>query len=460
MTTARRAAAQAARRSSERGSAREASVLILSRVDHGEAYANLLLSSVLGRAHLSEVDAALATELVLGTLRHRARVDWTLAAALRHPLDDLPPRIRAVLRTGAYQLLFLPRIPAHAAVDEAVSLARAHGHAGTAKLVNAVLRRIASDGERPLPAGSPHERMAVEHSHPGWLIDRWVNRFGDAETEALCRANNAPARATARVNTLKLHLDEAVRHLHDADIAATPTPLPEGLHLTGPFSDRQRVVAEGLLTMQDLAAMLVTHVLDPQPEETVIDGAAAPGGKTTHIAERMRDRGRIIACDVHAAKLERLRHRVAAMGISIVKAYQQDARGIGRAFPRQADRVLLDAPCTGLGVLRRRPDIKWRVQADDISALAALQQQIIRGACDAVRPDGVLVYSVCTTEEEEGQQVVEEFLREHKEFRLEMLDLPDAFRSAVTASGAALLLPHRHGTDGFFIARMRRRANS
>lgn len=460
MTTARRAAAQAARPSSETGTARDAAVLILSRVDHGEAYANILLSSALDRAQLSEADAGLATELVLGTLRHRARVDWTLGGALRTSLDDLPPRIRAVLRTGAYQLLFMGRIPPHAAVDEAVSLARRHGHAGTAKLTNAVLRRIASEGERPLPSGSPAERIAVEYSHPSWLIERWLRRFGDAETKALCRANNSPARPTARVNTLKLGPDEAVRRLRDAGMTVTRSAVAEGLHLAGPVSDRHRLVTEGLVTMQDLAAMLVTHALDPQPGETVIDGAAAPGGKTTHIAERMRDRGRIIACDIHAAKLERLRHRVARMGISIVEAREQDARGIGRAFPRQADRVLLDAPCTGLGVLRRRPDIKWRAQAEDVTALAALQQQILEGASDAVRPGGVLVYSVCTTEDEEGQKVVEKFLAEHDEFRLEVPDLPDAFESAVAPSGAVLLLPHRNNTDGFFIARMRRRGDN
>ncbi|MGH2398211.1 MAG: 16S rRNA (cytosine(967)-C(5))-methyltransferase RsmB [bacterium] len=463
MTTARRAAAQAARRSSDRKStarsARDAAVVILSRVDGGEAYANILLASVLGRAGLSEIDAGLATELVLGTLRHRARVDWTLAGALRHPLDDLPPRIRAVLRTGAYQLLFMPRIPPHAAVDEAVSLARIHGHAGTVKLANAVLRRIASEGERILPAASSIGRISIAHSHPEWLVDRWIRRFGEVETEALCRANNAPARPTARLNTLQLHPDEAVRRLLDAGMTVTRTALAEGVYLAGPVSERHRVVAEGLLTMQDLAAMLVTHVLDPQPGETIIDGAAAPGGKTTHIAERMRDRGRIIACDTHAAKLTRLRHRVARMGISIVEAHERDAREIGRVFSRQADRVLLDAPCTGLGVLRRRPDIKWRVQAGDITTLAALQLQIIRGAADAVRPGGVLVYSVCTTEDEEGQKVVSEFLTEHEEFRLEMPDLPDALRSAVAAPGAALLLPQRHDTDGFFIARMRRRAD-
>lgn len=203
--------------------------------------------------------------------------------------------------------------------------------------------------------------------------------------------------------------------------------------------------------------MLVTDVLDPQPGETVIDGAAAPGGKTTHIAERMRDRGRIIACDIHQGKLERLSARVAAMGISSVEAHHLDARELGAAFSRQADRLLLDAPCTGLGVLRRRPDIKWRVRPDDIRTLAALQTAIISGAAEAVRPGGVLVYSVCSTEEEEGQNVVEAFLRDHRGFAPEGFALPDDLVAAGGTSGAAMLLPHRHGTDGFFIARLRRR---
>ena len=456
MKTVRRAAAKAARPASG-GNAREAAVLVLARVDRGEAFANLLLTSTLARARLSDIDAALATELVLGVLRHRARLDWTLAGALRRRLDDIPPSIRAALRTGVYQLLFLPRIPAHAAVDEAVTLARAHGHAGTAKLTNAVLRRVAAEGERALPQDPPAERLAVEHSHPRWLVERWLARLGVEETEALCRANNTHAPATARLNTLKITPEEAPQRLQDAGIRVVRTPLPEGVILEGSFSARRALVDEGTVTMQDLGAMLVTDVLDPQPGETVIDGAAAPGGKTTHIAERMRDRGRIIACDVHQGKLERLSARVAAMGIASVEAHHLDARELGAAFSRQADRLLLDAPCTGLGVLRRRPDIKWRVRPDDIRTLAALQAAILSGAAEAVRPGGVLVYSVCSTEEEEGQNVVEAFLRDHRGFVPEGFALPDDLASAGGTSGAAMLLPHRHGTDGFFIARLRRR---
>jgi 16S rRNA (cytosine967-C5)-methyltransferase len=438
--------------------AREAAVVVLARVDAGEAFANLLLTSTLNRARLSTPDAGLVYELVLGVLRHRARVDWTLSGALRHPLERLTPRIRAILRSGVYQLLFLPRIPAHAAVDEAVTLAHTHGHAGTAKLVNAVLRRVAADGERPLPAGPPAERLAIEHSHPRWLVDRWIARLGADGAAALCAANNVPGPPTIRVNVLRGHPDEAVRRLREGGVTATPTLLPEGYYVEGPLPPRQAMVAAGLLTAQDLGAMLVTHLLDPQPGEAVIDAAAAPGGKATHIAERMRDRGRVIACDVHPGKLQRLSRRASVMGIEILEAHHQDARTLGKAFRHQAHRLLLDAPCTGLGVLRRRPDIKWRVRPEDIPALAALQGQMLDGAAAALRPGGILVYSVCTSEEEEGQHVIAEFLRTHPEFIPDLdLPLPGPLSGAAVGAGRALLLPHRDGTDGFYIARLRHR---
>lgn len=437
--------------------AREAAVIVLARVDAGEAFANLLLQSTLNRARLSEADAGLAYELVLGVLRHRARVDWTLAGALRHPLGRLTPRIRAVLRTGAYQLLFLPRIPTHAAVDEAVTLARRHGHVGTARLANAVLRRVASVGERPLPDGPPAERLAVEHSHPRWLVERWLARFGAAGTAALCRANNTPALATVRINAERLRPEDAVRRLRDAGLIVRPTVLAEGYYVDGPVGPRQAMVAEGALTIQDLGAMVVTHLLDPQPGETVIDGAAAPGGKATHIAERMRGHGRVIACDIHPGKLQRLSRRVSVMGLQGIETHHQDARTLGRAFRHQAHRLLLDAPCTGFGVLRRRPDIKWRAGPEDIPSLAALQWAMLDGAADALRPGGILVYSVCTTEEEEGPSVIAEFLRMHTDFVPDgELPLPASLADAQVGPGQVLLLPHRHGTDGFYIARLRR----
>jgi len=204
--------------------------------------------------------------------------------------------------------------------------------------------------------------------------------------------------------------------------------------------------------------MLVTHALDPQPGETIIDACAAPGGKTTHIAERMRNRGTIVACDVHERKLLSLSRRADLMEIGIVRVNHSDARSLGDTFRGRADRLLVDAPCTGLGVVRRRPDIKWRIKPEQIPVCARLQRSILEGSCASVRPGGILVYSVCTTEPEECTAVIESFLSAHNEFRPDEIAWPTALGLADAPS--AMLLPHRHGTDGFFIARLRREGSS
>jgi 16S rRNA (cytosine967-C5)-methyltransferase len=433
--------------------------LVLSRVESGQAFANVLLYHDLADAHLSPADAGLATELVYGTLRYLSRLDWTLAGAVRSPVAELPPRIRAILRAAVYQLVFLHRVPARAVVHEAVELAKRHGHAGTTALVNAVLRRIAAQGERPVPdGGDPAGRLALMESHPRWLVDRWLLRYGPDDTLALCRANNTPAPISARVNRLRAAPEAVVRDLASAGVTTRATWLPEGLWLDGPFDARHRLVASGVLTMQDLGAMVVTHLLDPQPGETIIDACAAPGGKTTHIAERIGDSGRVIACDVHPGKLEALQRRVDGMGLRCVQVVNCDARTLGEIYPQAADRVLVDAPCTGLGVVRRRPEIKWRIQPEDGAAMAVRQRAILHGAAAAVRPGGMLLYSVCSTEPEEGPMVVEQFLAQHPDFvRDPDLPLPAGLTAGDGAAGAVTLLPHRHGTDGFFIARMRRR---
>ncbi|HLE78399.1 MAG TPA: 16S rRNA (cytosine(967)-C(5))-methyltransferase RsmB [bacterium] len=443
----------------DRPSARDVAVDILVRVDRGGAFANILLHHRLDRARLPAADAALATELVLGVLRHRRRLDWTLQGVAAHPLDDLPPPIRAILRTGAYQVLFLSRIPARAAIHQAVELAKAHGHAGTAALVNAVLRRIASSGERPLPpAADAVTRIAVEHSHPEWLVRRWIARIGVEDTAALCAADNLPAPLHVRLNLLRGTPEDLIGRLRAAGATVLPTVLPEGIEVRGEFTERRRLAAAGWLTVQDLGAMLVTHILDPQPGETVIDACAAPGGKTTHIVERMADSGRVLACDVHERKLAAAVRRAAAGGASIIEPHVLDARVLGQTYPDLADRVLVDAPCTGLGVIRRRPDIKWRLRPDDIAALAALQGQILAGAAGAVRPGGLLVYSVCTTEPEEGAAVVASFLEARRDFVPDPLPpMEGVVPTGRPDLGMMSVWPHRQGTDGFFIARLRRR---
>ncbi|MDR7483026.1 MAG: 16S rRNA (cytosine(967)-C(5))-methyltransferase RsmB [Armatimonadota bacterium] len=444
--------------------AREAAFTVLLRTEAAGAFATVLLFRTLQRSRLAAADRALATTLVLGVLRHRGRLDWALAAFLRRPLHDLPPAIRTILRLGAYQVLDLTRIPAAVAVDEAVALARRHGHPGTAGLVNAVLRRLSADGSPPPPdpAADPAGHLAVVHSQPRWLVERWLARWDAADVTALAAACTRPAPSVVRANTLVATPEEVRLALAARGVPVAAGLLPEALRVRGALTARLPLYARGLFAMQDEGAMVVARALAPTAGSVVIDACAAPGGKTSHLAALMRNTGRLVACDVHPGKLAALAHRCATMGASNVEAHHLDARSLGRAFPRQADAVLVDAPCTGLGVVRRRPDVKWRVAAGDLARCAALQREILAGAAGAVRSGGVLVYSVCSLEPEEGPDVVRAFLGRHPEFRFD--SLPATVPRTVNGwplegaeAGEVLLLPHRHDTDGFYVARLARR---
>ncbi len=445
-------------------SAREAAFTVLLRVEAADAFASILLYRTLERSGLGAADRNLATALVLGVLRHRERIHYALTRCLREPMANLPPAIRIVLQIGAFQILDLDRIPAPVAVSEAVTMARRHGHTGTARLVNAVLRRLAAEGAPAPPdrQADPIGHLSVVHSHPRWLLARWVARWGFDEARAQAEANTRPAPSTLRVNTLMMKPDAALAALRDRSLRAEPGVLPEAIRVDGSLVQRLPMIDEGLCIPQDEAAMLVSVAVAPPPGSVVIDACAAPGGKTTHLAALLQNHGRVLACDVHPRKLEALAHRAAAMGATCVEAHHLDAREIGRRWPEQADAVLVDAPCSGLGTIRRRPEIKWRASEGALARHAGLQQAILAGAAGAVRPCGALVYSVCSLEPEEGPQVVHAFLVAHPAFAL--APFPPAFPRVVRArpvedpvAGEVHLFPHRHDTDGFYIARLERR---
>ncbi len=459
---------------------REVALEVLHRVDTGGAWSGTLLRRLLDRSALSPVDEALATELALGTLRHRAEVDWALARFSRTPLAALPSRIRAVLRLGAYQVLFLDKIPPRAACWEAVEMAKRVGHAGTARLVNAVLRRLA-DAPAPIPdGGDTIEGIALRFSHPAWLVARWIERFGPGETCALCAANNATPPSAVRLNTLRGSPEDLAARLARTGVETAPSALlPEGRRITaGPAAARRDAYEAGWFTPQDEGSMLVARVVAPHPGETVIDACAAPGGKTTHLAALMENRGRLIACDILSAKLEAVSRQCARLGVTIAEVRELDAAQVGTVYPGAADRVLVDAPCSGLGVVRRRPEIKWRLQPEDLVEMAVGQRRLLSGAAGSVRPGGLLVYSVCTFEPEEGPAVASAFLQEHPEFvPAEITGWPPggwlpgewppprgggpvepAAAQGAPSTGTVFLYPHRTGTDGFFIAAFRRAA--
>lgn len=432
--------------------ARELALWILQRVELEGAFSNVVLQSAFASSRLAPGERELATELVLGVLRWSGRLDWTVQQHCDHHLADLPPAIRLVLRLGAYQLLFLRAIPAAVAVSSSVGLAKQYGHRGTADLVNAVLRRVAREGEAAPPEGA-EERVAVLHSHPLWLVRRWMAQWPEEQVWALCEANNTSPPAYLRVNTLRASPGAAMQRLQQAGLEVEPGRLPESLRVRGPLAPRLALAEEGWVVAQDEAAMVVAYAVDPKPGEVVVDACAAPGGKATHLAALMGNRGRVVACDVHPRKVQALARRAHLLGAGCLEVRQCDARQLE---VRGADRVLVDAPCTGLGVVRRRPEIRWRVQPEDLPKAGQLQREILEGASRAVREGGVLVYSVCSTEPEEGEQVVD-WLLASGQFVLDPFAVPWGEDTLEAPQGTLRLWPHCHGTDGYFVARLRRR---
>jgi 16S rRNA (cytosine967-C5)-methyltransferase len=445
--------------------ARELALKILLAVEVDGAYANLALNKLLEQYQPGKLDRAFVTELVYGSLRAQNTLDWTLERLMRQPLNRQTPPVRNILRLSAYQLLNLDRVPDSAAVNEGVELARKYGHPGVVKFVNGVLRNlIRQKGEVQYPDRDqdPVGHISLAHSHPRWLVQRWIKEFGCAETEALCRSGNEHASNTVRTNTLKISRPELETRLAGEGVTATPTRYaPEGLMLKDFLSiGALPSFREGLFQVQDESSMLVGHAVAPEPGALVIDAASAPGGKSTHLAQLMGNRGRIIAFDVHAHKLKLVEDNCRRLGVEIVETRLGDATELPLQLTARADYVLLDAPCSGLGVLRRRPDVRWRKQPEQIGELAQLQRRLLDGVARCVRPGGVLVYSTCTLLEEENLGQLQAFQKTHPWFTPEDLTpyLPAALdQDATMARGYLQLLPHRHGTDGFFIARLRKK---
>jgi len=436
--------------------ARYEALRILVRVEEDRAFADIVLEHALEQARLDARDAGLCTELVYGTLRWRRHLDWRLGPYLNRPLDKLDPWVRSLLRLTAYQLFFLDRVPRWAAVDEAVSLAKLKSRKpGPPEFVNAVLRALTrAAGAPPLPA-LPVEAAAVRCSFPDWIAARWIARYGEITAEALMRASNERPPTTVRANTLRITRDALAARLRDEEIARTrPTTLaPEGLVVERGAVGRSSAFTEGWCTVQDEASMLVPRLLDPQPDDVVADACAAPGTKATHMAELMRNRGRIIAMDPQAARLKLVARAAARLGITIIQTHAGGVAALAGRWRGKCDRVLVDAPCSNLGVLRRNPDVKWRRTEEDLRRLQGKQRTIIDAAASMVRPGGRLVYATCSLEPDENEAVVAPLLERGAAWQA---DPPAGFPVAPDAAGYIRLLPHVHGTDGFTAIRLRR----
>ena len=435
--------------------ARGTAVKILNRIERSDAYLDKLLDIELKSDELQGPDKGLLSELVHGVVRWQGRLDWLLGRFTHGNFPKSEVNIKNALRVALYQILFLERLPQYAAVNEAVEFVKRLRSEKAANMVNAVLRTIIRnlDGiHYPNPAEDLLQYLSVFYSHPQWMVKRWLSRFPPAEVEKLLAANNEIPPITLRINKLKIAPAAFLALLDEQRIPYIGSGLVDYFIKTKNLSGISHIdlFRQGYFSIQDESAALPALLLSPQPGERIIDMCAAPGGKTTLLAELMTNQGEVMAIDRYEHKLNMIHQSCDRLGITIVRPIVGDATEM--SIP-PAGKVLLDAPCSGLGAIRKKPDIKWKREPEDILRLAKIQETLLESAARAVGPGGVLVYSTCTTEPEENETMIRAFLLRHPEFSL---DDPLKFvnRSVVSPDGFVITLPHVHHLDGSFAVRL------
>ncbi|HKO31253.1 MAG TPA: 16S rRNA (cytosine(967)-C(5))-methyltransferase RsmB [Nitrospiraceae bacterium] len=463
-------------------SARAIALSLLVESVKSEEGIDVLLDRALARCSFDSRERALTVELTYGVLRRLATIDWRLEPVLDKPLLRLPVAVQMVLRLGAYQLLFLDRIPESAAVNESVNLSRAFSPTlgrNWSGFVNAVLRALLRYPAPPWPSmeHDAAQTLAVRYSVPAWLSRRWVERLGVASAEAACEGVSLAPPLTLRVNRLITTKEALLETFARLGISAKPTSVsPFGILLEdGGLVPSLPGFHEGAFYVEDEAAQLIPPLLDPQPGDIVLDACAAPGGKSTHLASLMHNKGSIYAVDRKGTRVDLLRSNCRRLGVNIVVPMVGDIRQPHKWVPmikaarppsvknarvgeQSVDRILVDAPCSGLGVLRRHPEAKWRKGEQAFSRHHALQCQILEAVAPCLRPGGVLVYSTCSTEPEENEDVIEEFCHAHAEFKRESIVpwLPPAAQGFVTEQGALSTVSNQFSMDGFYAARLKK----
>lgn len=435
--------------------ARRCAFRVVSRVFDEGAFTDRAFRSEADRAGLDARDRAFAQRLAYATVQRRATLDFMLGRFSSRPPGELDPPLRDALRIGIAQLVLLDSVPAHAAVSETVELAKSEAGPGPAKFANAVMRRAAREAPKLLGllGDATAAQASVLHSHPLWVARMWWDTFGPEEARALMRRDNEPAESVVRANTLRTTRDELVRAL---PVPTRPVAdLPEALILDEPYDlHGSELFADGALMPQARASMLVAHVLAPAPGERVLDLCAAPGAKASHAAALMENSGEVVAVELNKHRARALAENCERLGASIVRAVAGDAKE--PAGDRPFDRVLLDPPCSDLGTLQARPDVRWRKDAATVERLVAEQEALLEAAAAQVRPGGTLVYSTCTISPRENEDRMIAFLDTHPEFSADDLGAEWPPYAHDRDSRFLQLLPHRHGTDGFFIARVTR----
>ncbi len=437
---------------------RGTAVKILNRVERSDAYLDKLLDAELSSDVMNELDKGLMNEIVTGVIRWKMKLDWVLTGFFHGNFTKAETNIKNALRVALYQIQFLDRIPHPAAVNEAVEFVKQLRGQKAADLVNAVLRNILRNIENiryPDQEEDKIRHIAVVESHPVWMAKRWVERYGYDEAKRLMEANNSIPDLTLRINRLKVDQNYFFSLLDKHQIQYTRSQYFDFFvrvqHMAG--IGKSELFKQGYFSVQDESAGMPVLLLDPQPGERIVDLCSAPGGKTTFIGELMKNTGEIIAVDRYETRLNLVKNACMRLGITNVHPVAEDGAAID--IP-QADKVLVDAPCSGLGVLSKKPDAKWKRDVDDIPKLVDLQNALIENAAKLVKPGGILVYSICTIEPEEGFDLIGKFIDKHPEFSIEPAD-KFVHQSFIGSKGQVETFQHKHGMDGSFSIRLKKK---
>lgn len=433
----------------ETKNSRKIALTILNEIEASESYSNIKINQAIKEHGLLGVDKNFVLKLVYGVLENKIRLDYYIRKLSKTRLKKIDYRILNVLRMSIFQLVFLDKVPASAVVNEGVKLTKKINYKSTG-FVNGILRNFIREQDKIQLPDKKKDKVvyySVKYSYPDWLIERWLKAYDEVFLEGFLKANNEPPALTLRVNTLRMDRESLMKALESEGLQVKKSEFIEDGILVTDISDsalhQLEAYKKGLFFVQDEGSMLVAKRLEVAPGMKVIDVCSAPGGKTTHLAQLMNNEGEITAFDIYEHKIDRINENADRLGIDIIKATLQDAVIANEAYINYADRVLVDAPCTGFGIIRRKPEIKYNRSEKDIDTLASLQYSILETAATYLVKDGILLYSTCSIDKSEDEEVVNKFLSHHPGF--ELLD-----------GSTEKLFPHVDGTDGFFIARMKR----
>ena len=432
--------------------AREAAYLSLVRCEGGSKYSNIEIDSAIKKYKLTDNERSLFTVLVYGVIERKISLDYFLGKFSSRPIEKIESNVMQLLRIGTYQIIYLDRVPDSAACNETVELAKKYTHKGTSGFVNGILRSITRGKDNlPYPQKDTAEYYSVFYSCPMWLIDMWREQYGDEKCRVLLEGMNRNPKITLRVNTLKITRDELVNRLLADGIEAEPTALsPFGITLLSPTPISEiKPLVDGLCFVQDEASQLCVSALGICHGETVIDACACPGGKSFSAAMCMENSGQILSFDLHESKLSLIRSGAEKLGIDIITARVQDGSSRCDELVGKADRVLCDVPCSGLGVIAKKPDLRYK-SPDDIKKLPEIQYSILKNCSSYVKSGGILIYSTCTVNMKENDEVVDKFISENNDFEPCSDGMPFDEPKYTFFSG-------EHGTDGFFIAKFRKK---